>query len=649
MVLTVKIKSLLASLLLCSAFSSVAQPFECNGDYFLSLTANGPSIIYRVEIDPITNNVLFNPLSAGNSGAVVNAVGFRATDNYIYGVDPDNHILYRIDASGTATMLATLTDLNSDFQYFAGEIDASGNFLYLLGSGGLPYLTRTFIKVNLDDYSLSTINIPNAESAAAFITDFSFDPQTGDLYGFDRNDNRLVIINPTTGAIDENSFPTTQVSDAMGAIFFDAFGNLFGYGDQYNTMISNTLFRIDKNTGIVTQEAVGPTAVGKDGCACPYTVELQKTVYPEVAFPCTEVTYVFEIANASAIPVTEATFSDVMPEAFTITEIVSNPFGGTIVSGVGSSIINIQDMEIPQGVDSIVVRVEIDEDAEGFYANQAVLSNLPGALGSETFSDDPETLFIGDSTLIEVVPLFIDLENDTLFLCTGNTLELDASTHGVTYLWHDGSTNAIYQAEGEGLYWVEVESGCETVSDSIYVIENNLEIDLGPDIEINLGDSVFMDPSILGNASLSWTDPLESSLSCLSCPNPSARPFFDVQYILAGSDMFGCLSIDSIQVSVNKSREIFIPNVFSPNGDGFNDVFFVQGRGFGVIQQFQIFDRWGKQVYSAAKGNINDPDIGWDGRTENGFYNNAVFVYFVEIEYLDGVVEVFSGDITLIR
>jgi gliding motility-associated-like protein len=626
-----------------------AQPFECNGDYFLSLTSNGPSIFYRVEIDPVTNDVLFNPISAGNTGAIINAIGYRSTDNYIYGVDPDNHFLYRVDANGTATALATLADLTPGYQYFAGEIDPGGEFLYLLGSGGNPYLSRSLVRVDLDDYTQTITDIPNAEFVNAFVTDFSFDPVTGVLYGFDRNDNRLVTINPVSGNIDETQFPSTDVSDAMGAIFFDAFGNLFGYGDQFGSNVSNTLFRIDKNTGAVTQAAIGPIAMGKDGCACPYTVELQKTVYPETAFPCTEVTYVFEIANASALPVTEAEFSDIMPEAMTITEIVENPFGGNVISGVGSSTLTIQEMTIPQGVDSIIVRVEIGQGAEGIYANQASLSNLPTALGTEALSDNPETLFIGDSTFLSVVPLFIDLANDTTFICIGSSLELNASTYGVTYLWHDGSTDSTFIADAEGLYWVEVQSGCETISDSTYLIENDLEIDLGPDLEINLGDSVFLDPTILGNASLSWTDPLENSLSCFTCPNPWARPLFDVQYTLAGFDGFGCADADSLQITVNKERTIYIPNVFTPNNDDINDMFYIQGRGFGLVRQFKIYDRWGREVFSAQKGNINDPSVGWDGRAGTDFYNNAVFVYFAEIEYLDGVVEMYSGDITLAR
>ncbi len=626
-----------------------AQPFDCAGDFFLSLTGSGPSIFYRVEIDPVTNDVLFDPLSAGNAGAEINAIGYRITDNYIYGVNPVNFNLYRIDATGTATELTILSGLNPNYQYYGGEISPDGQTLYLLGSGGFPYITKELAKVNLDDYSIVTIPIPNATAADVLCTDFSFDPTDGTLYGFDAVENRLIIFDPDLGTIDESSFPVTNTADEMGGIFFDAFGTIYGYGNQLNSGTANTFFKIDKNTGEVTVEAIGPVAIGKDGCACPYTIEMRKTVYPRLAFPCTEVTYVFEVANASSFDHSGIDFIDEMPDELTITEIIQNPFGGTIVSGVGSNILSIEDVFIPKGIDSIIVRAAIAPGAEGLYKNQAKLVNLPTGLGDETLSDDPLTLTLDDSTTLEVVPLFLDLENDTTGICVGDTLILNASTHGVTYLWNDGSTDSLKTVTSAGLYWVEVMSACETVYDSVYVSESEVDIELGPDLEIDLGDSVLLNSIITGNPVLQWLDPLETSLSCLTCPEPFARPFFDVEYMLSGMNEFGCYDEDFIQIRVNKDRGVYIPNVFTPNFDGKNDLFYIQGKGYGIIKTFRIFNRWGAVVFESQEGFINDASIGWDGRFKGKDLNSAVFVFYAEIEYLDGLVEIFAGDITLLK
>lgn len=640
---------LISGLLLMWTSTLSAQPFECDGGFFLSLANNGPSVFYRVEIDPSTNDVLFEPLSAANAGLTMNAIGYRSSDNYIYGMELNTSNLCRVDATGTATVITTLLGLNPSYGYFAGEISPDGQYLYLLGSGGSPYVTRDLVRVDLDDYSVLTTAVPNADAAQVLCTDFSFDPTDGILYGFDLRDNRLLIIDPVTGFIDETTYPVTLEADAMGGIFFDAFGNIFGYGDQLNSGISNTLFRIDKNTGAVTTEATGPGAREKDGCACPYTIDLVKIVYPETAFPCTEVTYVFEIANASSYDQVGIDFRDAMPPELTITEILQNPYGGTMTSGVGSNVLMIEDMTIPQGIDSIIVLAEVAANAEGIYKNQAVLRNLPEALGGRTLSDDPSTLVKDDSTSLEIIPLFVDLQNDTTAICIGDTLLLNASTYGVIYEWQDGSTDSLYVVDEEGLYWVQVESGCETVYDSIYVFENDLDISLGPDLEINLGDSVLINAQITGQPSLEWFDPLENTLSCYTCPETFARPFFDVEYTLMGMDANGCYGEDQIVVRVNKDRNIFIPNVFSPNFDGLNDIFYLQGKGGGWINTFKIFNRWGAVVFESRGGFVNDPDYGWNGVFKGKELNSAVFVYYAEVEYLDGMVEVYAGDVTLVR
>ena len=119
-----------------------AQPFECDGDFILSLTEDvSTSTFYRLELDPEDpSTAVFNRLPATNAGTIVNAMGYRTTDNYIYGVHPENYELYRVDASGTATFLADL-ELSDLHIYFSGAITLDGKYLILLGNhkgfGGL--------------------------------------------------------------------------------------------------------------------------------------------------------------------------------------------------------------------------------------------------------------------------------------------------------------------------------------------------------------------------------------------------------------------------------------------------------------------------------------------------------------------------------
>lgn len=637
-------------LLLFFFHSAVAQtPFTCTGDFYLTLSTGGPNQFFVVDID-MAGNVNFNPLP-NDAGVNLNAIGFRSSDRFIYAMDPDSYILYRIDVTGVATQIAVL-DLPNNYGYYGADITPDGNFFVLAGTSYTTGNTNLIAQVdlNLPSFPVTSTSLSFTGSSNYQATDIAFDPITGILYAFDARGDRLSTIDLGVGEVDNSSFPVTAVADNMGALFFDSFGNLFGYGNPFTTNIATEFYSFDKTTGQLELRAMGPPASNKDGCACPYTVQLQKTVYPEEAFPCTEVTYAFEVANQSGETQTGINFEDVMPPELTIIEVLDNPFGG-MLSGIGTNSLSISNMTVPLGIDSILVRVEIAEGAEGLYRNQAQLTNLPDFLGSFTLSDNPKTLQISDSTDLLVLPLFVDLNNSELDICEGDTVVLSASEHnGVTYTWNDGSTLPNLTVLEEGLYSVTVESGCETVYDSILVTSNFLTLELGPDIEIDLGDSVQLFPTIsstTGALSYEWVDTL-TSLSCLNCQAPFAQPFFDAAYTLTVTND-GCTVTDDIQVNVNVNRAIYVATAFSPDEDGLNDVFYLQGSGIVDVLSFKIFDRWGELVFETYDGVVNDKGHAWNGEFREEKMNPAVFVWLAEVRYLDGFTQLLSGEVVLVR
>jgi len=88
---------------------------------------------------------------------------------------------------------------------------------------------------------------------------------------------------------------------------------------------------------------------------------------------------------------------------------------------------------------------------------------------------------------------------------------------------------------------------------------------------------------------------------------------------------------------------IWVPNIFSPNGDGSNDILFVRGKGIQSVLFF-IYDRWGEKVFETT-----DINLGWDGTFNGEPMNKAVFVYYVEATFIDGSKATKKGDVTLIR
>ena len=115
-------------------------------------------------------------------------------------------------------------------------------------------------------------------------------------------------------------------------------------------------------------------------------------------------------------------------------------------------------------------------------------------------------------------------------------------------------------------------------------------------------------------------------------------------------DTAGCTVTASVAVGVEKVREVYIPNSFSPNGDGTNDIFFINGgRGIRQVNSFRVYNRWGEVVYSDINFQPNDPSRGWNGMFRGKEVNPAVFVYIAEISFIDGIEEMYSGDVTVMK
>ncbi len=100
---------------------------------------------------------------------------------------------------------------------------------------------------------------------------------------------------------------------------------------------------------------------------------------------------------------------------------------------------------------------------------------------------------------------------------------------------------------------------------------------------------------LTSSSSWSWT-PAEG-LSCDDCERPWAGPYRSGQYRLVVTDLSGCTAQASVNIQVDRRRDVYAPNVFSPNGDGLNDRFTIYGRGITEIKLLQVFDRWGNQLF----------------------------------------------------
>jgi gliding motility-associated-like protein len=130
-----------------------------------------------------------------------------------------------------------------------------------------------------------------------------------------------------------------------------------------------------------------------------------------------------------------------------------------------------------------------------------------------------------------------------------------------------------------------------------------------------------------------------------------ASPLDDVVYTLLVTDANGCFGSGDLLIEVDPSRNVYIPNAFTPNNDGINDIFGpFTGTGVRRIQNMQIFDRWGELVFFEDDF-LPDPlgTTGWDGRFGGSVMNPAVFVYIISVEFTDDQVLTYKGNVTLLR
>jgi len=194
--------------------------------------------------------------------------------------------------------------------------------------------------------------------------------------------------------------------------------------------------------------------------------------------------------------------------------------------------------------------------------------------------------------------------------------------------------------------------GCEYELEAALEDGNDLTVDLGGDQTVKLGEEVVLlaQASVSESeiAALRWN--ASDSLSCMDCLRASVVPSASGSYFIEIVDENGCVASDQVIIFVDKQRNLYVPNVFSPNGDGQNDVFMAfAGPEVVNIRSFLVFNRWGESVFEIYNFPPNDPVYGWDGTYRSELYNGAVFTWFAEVEFVDGAVELFQGDVVLMR
>lgn len=266
---------------------------------------------------------------------------------------------------------------------------------------------------------------------------------------------------------------------------------------------------------------------------------------------------------------------------------------------------------------------QIEVKTAGTYSITATAAN--GCIAKDTIE------------LLQLLPLpEIKLGNDGI-LCAGDQKRLDAGIH-TAYSWHNGSTDRYFSINTAGTFWVEATNtqGC-TARDTIVVTE----IRPTPANFLPKEDSIcrYENKTItaIGNFnSYTWQD---------GSPQQTITIREAGNYTLTVTDRYGCEATESIKIVQRDCLEgLFVPNAFTPNQDGQNDVFKPAVHASVVAYQLNIYNRWGELVFTT-----NNPMNGWDGKSRSLEQPQGVYIWQIKYHFTGGYPQIRKGTVMLSR
>ena len=263
-----------------------------------------------------------------------------------------------------------------------------------------------------------------------------------------------------------------------------------------------------------------------------------------------------------------------------------------------------------------------------------------------------------DSVLLTVKQPFIIEINPLDTLCLDRSIKLNASGAEL-YTWspptglsNPNISNPTASPQQSTNYTVIGTDKAGCFKDTAFVgitVYPYPTVNAGLDTTIIIGQSVHLVPTISNDViNVIWSP--SNSIASYLYPGIIARPFANTEYTVEVSNIGKCKVSDRVTIFVIcNNMSAFIPNTFSPNGDGVNDIFYVRGTGIFRIKTLRIFNRWGEVVFESSNTYPNDASSGWNGTFKGQKLTPDVFVYMVDILCENNAILSYKGNVTLIK
>ena len=227
-------------------------------------------------------------------------------------------------------------------------------------------------------------------------------------------------------------------------------------------------------------------------------------------------------------------------------------------------------------------------------------------------------------------------------------LTVSGGTSAYTFDWSNGETAEDLTGLPQGAYAVTVTDarGCNSQASFNVAYNYTLQVDATPSTTINLGETIQLTATTNvdhGNV-YSWTPTY--NVACATCATTEAMPTFTTHYTVSVVDANGCKATDTLTVEVNSVTDVFVPNAFTPNGDGNNDVMQIYGDINTIaFLNFAVFNRWGEKVFET-----NDHHFTWDGTYKGEVVPQGAYIYTMKVVFINGYSRNdMKGSLTIIR
>ena len=617
----------------------------------LTMFVDGQGNIYFIDAYSITadkNTPQITEYKLQPSGLLdsVTALSKEQANEYSYGIGEaafvdcrgniyvytDNQNVEEWSPGASGVNLVASSSLNSPCSPYGGggqvHVDAAGNIFFMVGSG---------VKKMAPGAAAAVTVVPGGCGAPQG-SDFWMDANdTIYLAGVDPSQTTLTIEKWAPGAIEgqviAGNIPYGRQLGGRIPITVDSKGNFYlGCGstnELFEFPLTSTINSTYTPTNTGVYYAVVTDVQGYVAASDTIVINSPASGTPSIAIT----------ATAESTPVCT-------PITFTATATNPGPYPAYqwMVSGV------------PAGGDTTSYSYNLFANGDQVYCVMTAQDGCSGPVADTsniiTLSIDPQ----GAATVSIAAP------RDSV--CSGDSLDFAATvtngSNNPTFQWLvngnpvAGDISATYHTDtlttGDVVTClIASDDACGLAkSNSIPVVVSIPPVIApGQIFTIPYGQQLTLDPAITGDVS-TWLWTPATGLSDILIADPVADPAATTLYTLIVTAAGGCS--DTATILVNVYTPLSVPSAFTPNGDGHNDIFYVQGGPVNsVVETFEVFDRWGHQVFGVHGVAPGDNTAGWDGRINGNFAPTGAYVYMVEMKFADGSRKLYKGTVMLIR